>query len=811
MPLIASYVQARAFRFPIERPFSKAHIALKDHDDGVDDDDIGRITLCLGDLLDGVVYDAWFPLQYQDWRFHAWSRGRLRLRYSATFASVDARKRSYQLTHTPFTVPLLHERDSPLLRFVHAGVLPRASGSWTVVRSRLLEIFGGNHPSRGGRTLLPPANIRSNASHRIPHRSLLPPPSIALCPRPSAPSQHCSRRPVPSIDLTPWLRAGSRRLLRFTVRDLTDIIFWRSPGKALAALLGWQRLVTWPQLTPCLLLLLPVYVLLRSLARRRQSRRAAIHTLPLLLFSSLLTNDKWAKRLSTYFPSYFPPPSVHDRTFVARPQPELAASRPEAHSTANAIAIGNAPSRVSCAASSCGEGDTTTASSRISSANHQHHAPEEDVDSESDEEGAQMLFDKAFVLDAVGSLERLSWHHIFAMWGFAVHGEVLSAYTEARDHVYDEVSDEVRQRFGEKLPPEIDNLYGQDTETFATDMLRHAVRFLGWKKLGGVLRPDLILLKTLEVCTSFVAYCMRFVRDLLYWRDPVFNAVLVEGLVVAAIAAALVPWAYLVPALLRLWGLLLLGPHMYVVGRLIELRSKRGKELDRTYEASDAPARRQMLQSYRERIELAFARRMEAVIAFNGRRSEALALRAEALASRDVGYRLVLPSEHLSHSVYHDRPDAGKSWAYQAPPQWAYANTMQGMTASAPAGTAIAAPPAAARARRRLVWSQLSSSLCEAYEALRLVLWKYLLADEAFQSALRDLEKELPWPCAALLGVVSALDGALDVSAETANDSFAAVTASSSLRAPSPPSQAYHAAAASWRGLKALRARSGRQ
>ena len=71
----------RAFRFPVHQPYSNLYIALKDEQVGGDDVDIGRVTIELGSLVSGTVYDAWFSLQLKNLqRTHHHQRGSVRLR-----------------------------------------------------------------------------------------------------------------------------------------------------------------------------------------------------------------------------------------------------------------------------------------------------------------------------------------------------------------------------------------------------------------------------------------------------------------------------------------------------------------------------------------------------------------------------------------------------------------------------------------------------------------------------------------------------------------------------------------------------------
>ena len=73
----------RAFRFPIQCPYSSIDIAMNDEDIGAAvDDSIGRICIDLSQVNGRTVYDEWFPLQYCRLRREVGHRGSLRVRYS---------------------------------------------------------------------------------------------------------------------------------------------------------------------------------------------------------------------------------------------------------------------------------------------------------------------------------------------------------------------------------------------------------------------------------------------------------------------------------------------------------------------------------------------------------------------------------------------------------------------------------------------------------------------------------------------------------------------------------------------------------
>ena len=120
----------RAFKFPVTRPYSTLCIALMEsdthHTQGVlnrramHDDILGRVTVRLGALYEGIVYDTWYPLSgpaNEDYTpGQGTSRTRapqlrgpmLRVRYSIRFTSEKARMLGY-LQPLPMKTPVMHE------------------------------------------------------------------------------------------------------------------------------------------------------------------------------------------------------------------------------------------------------------------------------------------------------------------------------------------------------------------------------------------------------------------------------------------------------------------------------------------------------------------------------------------------------------------------------------------------------------------------------------------------------------------------------------------------------------------------------
>ena len=258
---------ARAFRFPVRRAYSRLFVALKDDDAGelagvaignlgcnaqpTEDDDLGRVCLQLSDLIAGVCYDAWFPLQHEVLRHHSTAYGRVRLRYSVTFHSERLRLLSYSLPTTIFTVPLVHGRHATAIKYAHQGQAPSNTFSSADSRSYLREL----------RAVLQPGSPLCDA-----------------------------------------LGAAA------------DVLFWRRGWAVLSCIvcLGWQWLVDHPSYAPPVAPLVAAYFLLRSLLARQA--QAKIHTLPVLSMTRdlmmpvlrLLTPFRWSALYAGNLPTFEP-------------------------------------------------------------------------------------------------------------------------------------------------------------------------------------------------------------------------------------------------------------------------------------------------------------------------------------------------------------------------------------------------------------------------------------------------------------------------------------------------------------------------
>ena len=140
----------RAFRFPVTKPFSDCSVAFFDAELAmvkqaaaaiVDPDaPVGRVTLALRNMHPDTVYDAWFPLQNETFKYHASRFGSVRLRYSVRYRSSRLVMLSYLKPSGRFTLPLRGWRYVENCRFAVHGTKPVTEFNWNVLKAHLAEV-----------------------------------------------------------------------------------------------------------------------------------------------------------------------------------------------------------------------------------------------------------------------------------------------------------------------------------------------------------------------------------------------------------------------------------------------------------------------------------------------------------------------------------------------------------------------------------------------------------------------------------------------------------------------------------------------
>ena len=134
----------RALRLPISCSFSTLFVALRDKDNVMADDDLGRVVIRIATLTPSSVYDVWYPLQRSNLRKHASKRGKLRLRLSVTYP--NERSRMMQYTMDPARQPkyVVSFNSANALKsavFAYRGTEYHGrTYRWDVLRSHICEL-----------------------------------------------------------------------------------------------------------------------------------------------------------------------------------------------------------------------------------------------------------------------------------------------------------------------------------------------------------------------------------------------------------------------------------------------------------------------------------------------------------------------------------------------------------------------------------------------------------------------------------------------------------------------------------------------
>ena len=176
--------------------------------------------------------------------------------------------------------------------------------------------------------------------------------------------------------------------------------------------------------------------------------------------------------------------------------------------------------------------------------------------------------------------------------------------------------------------------------------------------LGTSMNPLAQILGPLQRKLGALVRHVRLVRRLLTWQDAVPTALLQGSLLVASVVFALVPWCLF----LRIVGLILLGPHMHLVGKHMDTRKAEEAAseaaLNEEFHAADDKGRAKILHA-----QMVAREEKESVIAGSWEDAEAWKLRIAFL--RNSKFNLKIESFPSSSGLkYRNRADPYRSRAY---------------------------------------------------------------------------------------------------------------------------------------------------
>ena len=135
-----SATDPRAFRFPVQKPYSCLYVALLDEDVVGLSEGIGRVVIPLATLASGTEYDVWLPMHLQTDMSGLHTRGHLRLRYTLTLSERS------RLLEYPFDSPrsfVLPFHSTARLRdaqFAIEGVDSDGRYSWDTLHDHFDEL-----------------------------------------------------------------------------------------------------------------------------------------------------------------------------------------------------------------------------------------------------------------------------------------------------------------------------------------------------------------------------------------------------------------------------------------------------------------------------------------------------------------------------------------------------------------------------------------------------------------------------------------------------------------------------------------------
>ena len=104
---------------------------------------------------------------------------------------------------------------------------------------------------------------------------------------------------------------------------------------------------------------------------------------------------------------------------------------------------------------------------------------------------------------------------------------------------------------------------------------------------------------------------LRTVRRVLAWEDRFVTSLVYCQLFLLTIVLLIIPWAFVLHWGARLFGFLLFGPHMHLVGRLVARKAAQTAEIELRYQQGDSTVRKAMLAEVRDEME----KEVQAIIA----------------------------------------------------------------------------------------------------------------------------------------------------------------------------------------------------
>jgi len=121
-----------------------------------------------------------------------------------------------------------------------------------------------------------------------------------------------------------------------------------------------------------------------------------------------------------------------------------------------------------------------------------------------------------------------------------------------------------------------------------------------FSRVSGLLNPVAAALGPVQSILAGIVPQVRKVRYLLFWSDRILTLWLVIALLAVSVVLALIPWGFVIHWIMRLLGLVVLGPHMHFVGKKIDEHRLEMREREMEYRAADKKRKAFIIETYRE-------------------------------------------------------------------------------------------------------------------------------------------------------------------------------------------------------------------